>query len=472
MEKMMSLNHLFVTTFIGSLSMFMVIPSIVDITMEFVCPHQDHCSIAIYLSGLQQAIVGLGAVVITPVIGNLSDRYGRKAMLTIPMTFSIIPLAIMGYRRTTNFFYAFYIMKTLTDMVSEGTTVSLALAYVADKTSEDQRISAFGILSGVRSVGYVCGTFLARLLSTATVFQVAAFMSVLAVVHMRIFLKESIPDQNELTQPIFDENLSGGDDENGPELPTRTQLSIGMSPIRDVISLITSSTTFSQAARVSFFNSLAEKGMQASLAYFLKARFHFDKNQFADLMIIEGVAGAVSLFLLMPALALAIRQERLLSIGLWASIINILLNSIAWSVWVPYALRAFTIFTILVSPIVSFPCFLQSLSLLMKKCRGIHTNLWLQQIFNIASSQVGPSEQGKAQGYISGINSLANIAAPLLFSPLIALFLSKDAPFDFPGFGILCIGLASVRIQNTSYCPLPMFRLPLYKARQYSSKEH
>ncbi|KAG6571004.1 Hippocampus abundant transcript 1 protein, partial [Cucurbita argyrosperma subsp. sororia] len=382
MEKMMSLNHLFVTTFIGSLSMFMVIPSIVDITMEFVCPHQDHCSIAIYLSGLQQAIVGLGAVVITPVIGNLSDRYGRKAMLTIPMTFSIIPLAIMGYRRTTNFFYAFYIMKTLTDMVSEGTTVSLALAYVADKTSEDQRISAFGILSGVRSVGYVCGTFLARLLSTATVFQVAAFMSVLAVVHMRIFLKESIPDQNELTQPIFDENLSGGDDENGPELPTRTQLSIGMSPIRDVISLITSSTTFSQAARVSFFNSLAEKGMQASLAYFLKARFHFDKNQFADLMIIEGVAGAVSLFLLMPALALAIRQERLLSIGLWASIIN-----------VPYALRAFTIFTILVSPIVSFPCFLQSLSLLMKKCRGIHTNLWLQQIFNIASSQVGPSEQ-------------------------------------------------------------------------------
>lgn len=38
--------------------------------------------------------------------------------------------AIMAYRRTTNFFYAFYIMKTLTDMVSEGTTVSLALAYV------------------------------------------------------------------------------------------------------------------------------------------------------------------------------------------------------------------------------------------------------------------------------------------------------------------------------------------------------
>ncbi|CAK9315385.1 unnamed protein product [Citrullus colocynthis] len=308
--------------------------------------------------------------------------------------------AIMAYRRTTNFFYAFYIMKTLTDMVSEGTTVSLALAYVADKTSEEQRISAFGILSGIKAVGYVCGTFLARLLPIATVFQVATFMSVLAVVYMRIFLKESIPDPNELTQPIFD-----GDDENGPQLTSRNQLLTGISSIRDVICLITSSTTFSQIARVSFFNSLAEKGMQASLSFFLKARFHFDKNQFADLMIIDGVVGATSQLLLMPVLTPAIRQEKLLSIGLCAIFVN-----------VPYASRALSIFTVIVSPI----------------------------IFNIASKQVGPSEQGKAQGCISGINSLANIVSPLLFSPLIALFLSKDAPFNFPGFGILCIGLTSL----------------------------
>lgn len=65
--------------------------------------------------------------------------------------------------------------------------------------------------------------------------QVATFMSVLAVVYMRIFLKESIPDRNELTQPIFD-----GDDENGPQLTTRNQLLTGISSIRDVICLITS----------------------------------------------------------------------------------------------------------------------------------------------------------------------------------------------------------------------------------------
>lgn len=37
-------------------------------------------------------ITGLGALVVTPVIGNLSDRYGRKALLALPATLSIVPL--------------------------------------------------------------------------------------------------------------------------------------------------------------------------------------------------------------------------------------------------------------------------------------------------------------------------------------------------------------------------------------------
>ncbi|KAE9589245.1 hypothetical protein Lalb_Chr21g0306981 [Lupinus albus] len=49
---------------------------------------------------------------------------------------------------------------------------------------------------------------------------------------------------------------------------------------------------------------------------------------------------------------------------------------------------------------------------------------------------------GMVQGCLSGISSLANIISPLVSSPLTALFLSHDAPYYFPGFSLMCLGLA------------------------------
>jgi MFS family permease len=46
-------------------------------------------------------ITGLGALVVTPVVGNLSDRYGRKALLALPATLSIVPLGKLSESFTT-----------------------------------------------------------------------------------------------------------------------------------------------------------------------------------------------------------------------------------------------------------------------------------------------------------------------------------------------------------------------------------
>ncbi|KAF5449029.1 hypothetical protein F2P56_029517 [Juglans regia] len=393
------LSHLFVTVFLSGFASFTVVPSITDVTMLALCPGQDECSLAIYLTGCQQAIIGLGAMIITPLIGNLSDVYGRKELLTLPMTLSILPLVIMAYSRTTSFFYAYFFIRTLTAMVGEGSINCLALAYVADKVPDGQRASAFGILAGVGSAAFVCGTLVARFLSTAATFQVAAVMSMIAAVYMRVFLKESIPNGDGLRQPMLN-GTPHGDLEK-----TTTQAFKRIPSIGDLICLMKSSTTFSQATVVSFFNGLAEGGIIASLLYFLKARFHFNKNQYADLLLIFGVAGTISQLLFMPMLAPAIGEEKLLSIGLFMSCTN-----------VPYAATVFSIFTVFVQP----------------------------SIRSIVSKQVGPTEQGKSQGCIYGISSLANIVSPLIFSPLTALFLSEEAPFRFPGFSIMCIGFATM----------------------------
>ncbi|KAL9354203.1 hypothetical protein Peur_052173 [Populus x canadensis] len=414
MEKLTELSHLLVTVFLSSFASLMVIPAITDVTMVAVCPGKDECSLAIYLSGFQQAIIGLGTVVMMPLIGNLSDQYGRKALLTLPMTLSIIPLVILAYSRTTNFFYAYYVLRTLTAMICEGSINCLALAYVADNVLERQRTSAFGILSGIATAAFVCGTLAARFLSTALTFQVAALVSMLAAVYMRIFLEESLPNGENLTQPILkseqDDHCQDGD------LSRKAPVLKKIPSIQDIIGLLKSRVTFSQAAVVAFFNSLAEGGMQASIMYYLKARFHFSKNHYADLMLLLGIAGMASQLVFMPLLAPHVAEEKLLAIGLLGGIADALLYSVAWSNWVPYATTIFAVFIVCVPPCLR----------------------------SIASKQVGPTEQGKAQGCISGIISFANIISPLIFSPLTALFLSEEAPFHFPGFSILCIGFATM----------------------------
>ncbi|XP_062176890.1 uncharacterized protein LOC133881862 isoform X2 [Alnus glutinosa] len=410
-NKLTGLSHLFVTVFLSTFANFMVVPSLTDVTMFALCPGQDECSLAIYLTGSQQAIIGLGAMIITPVIGNLSDEYGRKVLLTVPITLSIIPLVILAYSRTTNFFYAYFVLRTLTAMVCDSSTNCLALAYVADKIPDGERAPAFGILAGVGSAAFVCGTLATRFLSTASTFQVAAFVSILAAIYVRVFLEESIPNEVGIRQPI----LRGAPNviKEGVELEKTTQVFKRFPSLGDLIRLM-KIRTFSQAAVVSFFNSLADGAIIASLLYFLKARFHFNKNQYADLMLIVGVSGTISQLIFMPMLVPIIGEEKLLSIGLLMGITNMFLSSIAWSVWVPYATTVFSIFTVCVQP----------------------------SLRSIVSKQVGPIEQGKAQGCISGISSFANIVSPLIFSPLTALFLSEEAPFHFPGFSIMCIGFA------------------------------
>ncbi|XP_030450358.2 uncharacterized protein LOC115672632 isoform X1 [Syzygium oleosum] len=415
MEKLRGLGHLFATVFLYGVACFMVVPAITDVTMSALCPGVDECSLAIYLSGIQQAIIGFGTVILTPLIGNLSDEYGRKALLTIPMTAYIIPLVIMAYSRETKFFYAYFVLRTLAAMVGEGTISCLALAYVADNVPGTERVSAFGILSGVFSAAFVFGTLAARFISTALTFQVAAVVSMVAVVYMRIFLKDSIPVADESTRPIL-KGSETDNDQNDSDSMKKIHIFKKIPSIGDLICLLRSSKIFAQAAVVAFFNNLAEGGLQASLLYYLKARFHFNKTQFADLMLIVGVAGTLSQLLFMPLLAPVLGEERLLSIGLFVGFSNMFLYSISWAAWVPYATTVFTLFVVFVSPCIR----------------------------SIASKQVGPLEQGKAQGCLSGITSFANIVSPLIFSPLTALFLSEAAPFPYPGFSLMCIGLAQM----------------------------
>ncbi|XP_051123464.1 uncharacterized protein LOC127246252 [Andrographis paniculata] len=403
------LSHLFMTVFLSCFANFMVVPAITDVTMDALCPGADECSLAIYLTGAQQAIVGLGSLVIMPLVGNLSDTYGRKVMLTVPMTLSIFPLAVLAYSRTRYYFYAYYVLKTLIAMGTEGSLQFLALAYVADTVPESRRAAVFGIMSGIASSSFVFGNMSTRLLSTSAVFKAAAAMSVVSLLYMRVFLRESLSNKRCIAKSTETDSLL----EKAPS--RKWKLFKNVLSVEDAISLLKTSSTFSKVSVVAFFINVADVGLYASLMYFLKAQFHFNKDQFADLMIIAGISGSISQLIIMPILTPFMGEENMLCVGLFFTCAHILLYSVAWAPWVPYAAAFVTIMATF-----ALPC-----------------------LRSIASKQTGPSEQGKVQGCITGIGSFANIVSPIAFSPLTALFLSDNAPFHFPGFSIMCSGLAA-----------------------------
>ncbi|KOM51694.1 hypothetical protein LR48_Vigan09g035300 [Vigna angularis] len=309
-------------------------------------------------------MIGVGTLVMMPLLGNMSDKYGRKAMLTVPMILTIIPTGILAYNRTKKFFYVYYVFKILISMVCEGSVPCLALAYVADNIPESGRSTAFGIISGIGSAAFVCATLSARFLSTAQTFQVSTLIAVIGAVYMQFFLQDSVIDDKHLYTPIISQQnptVSKVD----AKLESNKHLLKALRSFKDLTSFLGSSFTITQAAIVAFFSNLADVGLHGSMLYFLKAQFHFDKNQFADLMVISGISGTVSQLLVMPILAPILGEARLLSIGLFFHCVHMFLYSIAWSSLVPYASAMFSILFVF-----SQPC-----------------------IRSIVSKQVGPHEQ-------------------------------------------------------------------------------
>uniref|UniRef100_A0A0D9ZX38 Major facilitator superfamily (MFS) profile domain-containing protein n=1 Tax=Oryza glumipatula TaxID=40148 RepID=A0A0D9ZX38_9ORYZ len=397
------LGHLLVFGFLFNLGVYMVAPAMTDVTMDALCPGQDECSLAIYLTGLQQAITGLGALVATPIVGNLSDKYGRKALLLLPATASILPLAC---NRTKAFFYAYYITRMVTAMVAEGSMHCLSLAYVADKVPPSRRAAAFGVFSGVCLAGFVAGTVAARFLA------VAAVVAAAAAVYMRAFVKETDggasllraaagDEENSSSHPLCVPSCSSSSSQDvaPPTLPPlRKALSLS-----DMADLLTTSSTFSRDALVIFFYSLGETGLQTAILYFLKVQFQYSKNQYANLLLVIGIAGSLSQLVMMPILAPKLGEQKLLIIALLGGCVH-----------VPYLGASFVIVSILVNP----------------------------SIRSIVSKRAGPFEQGMVQGCLTGISSTANVISPIVFSPLTAWFLSETAPFNFRGFSLACAGFA------------------------------
>jgi DHA1 family multidrug resistance protein-like MFS transporter len=144
--------------------------------------------------GLLMATFALMQLIFSPVWGSLSDRIGRKPVLTIGVFGFGITMVLFGLSTQLWMLFA---ARALSGILSSA-TLPTSMAYIGDSTSEEERGGGMGVIGAAMGLGMVLGPGLGGLLAgqnLAVPFFVAGGLSFLAMVLILLFLPESLPKE-------------------------------------------------------------------------------------------------------------------------------------------------------------------------------------------------------------------------------------------------------------------------------------
>lgn len=151
-QRKASLPLLFSVVFMDMIGFGFIIPLIPDYIKNF--------GGVPALAGILMATYAIGQFFAAPVIGRLSDRFGRKPLLIISIGGTFISLLVLGFARTLPFIFASRII----DGISGG-NITVAQSYIVDITDDKNRAKGFGIIGMAFGLGFIIGPVFGGVLS-------------------------------------------------------------------------------------------------------------------------------------------------------------------------------------------------------------------------------------------------------------------------------------------------------------------
>jgi DHA1 family tetracycline resistance protein-like MFS transporter len=195
---------LFLTIFIDMLGVGILIPILPQLLgvpgSEFFLLDPSKADLGLIYLGLLTASYPLAMFFAAPVLGALSDKYGRRPILLV---------SILGTAISYIFFAVAIIFKNVPllfiSRIMDGVTggnIAVAQAAVADTTAEKDRVRVFGIMGAIWGIGFVLGPYIGGKLtnsdlvswfSSSTPFFFAAILSLINVISIYYFFRETNP---------------------------------------------------------------------------------------------------------------------------------------------------------------------------------------------------------------------------------------------------------------------------------------
>jgi predicted MFS family arabinose efflux permease len=183
--------------FINSLSFTILIPTIYQYGREFQLSDME--------TSFLFAIFSIAQFFATPIIGKLSDRFGRKPLLIISLAGTVIGNLLAGTAPNAMvLFFARFL-----DGVTGG-NISVAQAVISDVTTPENRAKGFGIFGASLGLGFVVGpvlSLIAQQRSLGTAFLVSSAVAAIGLILTIFFLPETLQQKSTANTNIFDIGL-------------------------------------------------------------------------------------------------------------------------------------------------------------------------------------------------------------------------------------------------------------------------
>ncbi|MGA8657276.1 MAG: TCR/Tet family MFS transporter [Chthoniobacterales bacterium] len=361
-DRRAALPFILITVFLDVLGIGVVIPILPVLVGEFT-KSRDLQS---YWYGALVASYGVMQFLSAPLLGALSDRFGRRPVLLVSIFGLGCNWLLQGLARSVWVLLAARLVGGVT-----GASFSVASAYIADVTSPEQRSKSFGLLGAVFGLGFICGPMIGGLLGSYNLrlpFFVAASLSLLNWLYGFFVLPESHPREKRSRFSIAKANPF-------------TALA-ALSKIRGVGGLI----------GVYTLTVLAQGILQTTWVLYTGFRFGWGPRENGISLFVVGVAAAIAQGGLLGALLKRIGEERTTVLGLASAAIAFVLYGLAQHGWMMYVI-------------------------ILANLLGFTAGPALQ---GIVSKAVDPSRQGVTMGTLNAISSITIVVAPLIGTSLLA----------------------------------------------------
>ena len=353
-----------------------IVPVIPDLVMEI---SGKDISGASAIGGWMAVSYAAMQFICGPIVGNLSDRFGRRPVILFSMLGFALEFLLMAIAPSLFWLFLARILSGLF-----GATQGPAQSSIADTVTPDDRARVYSLLSAAFAVGFVAGPALGGLLGGLgyrVPFFVAAGLAMANLAYGLSACKETLsvekrrPFEWRRANPV-------GALKQARKLP-------GIMPL----------------ALVYFLWQIASISYALIWAYFTKSKFGWSPELIGLSLAAIGVSMGIVNILIAPRLVARFREKRTAQIGIGIGVLAMIANAVAPSGWMLFPLCGIVAFQALAHPALT--------ALMTRYGTG--------------------STQGEVQGFASSIMALGAIVAPLLFNPLHSFFTSASAPFRFDG---------------------------------------